>query len=159
MADPTTPMTTEEMPEVKVYVRNKVFNDKNIKKRVQGYVDKVYCPTYENRKIRKAFRNQLYETIKAENKHIMEQLRVVERKNPARKTRHRPYQATAYVKFCREMQEQHPKPQTAGHIQKMWRERKVSLSTTTTEKTEEPKEPLPDLSDVMWDYVSSDDES
>lgn len=151
--------TPTEPLDVKVYVRNKVFNDQSIKKRVQGYVDRVYCPTYENRKIRKAFRNQLYETIKAENKYIMDQLRIVEGKQSIRKRRRRPYKPTPYVQFCRELQKSNPKPETVGKIQDLWREMKEGYKpgeTVIEVRKEEPEEPEEKRDDVWWDYVSSD---
>ncbi len=151
--------------DVKVYVSNKVFNDNSIKKRVQGYVDRVYCASYENRKIRKAFRNQLYETIKAENKYIMDQLRIVEGKQTIRKRRRRPYKPTPYVQFCRELQRSNPKPETTGKIQDLWKEMKGEYKPGETviemqkNQTEEQKAREDDMiKDVQWDYVSSDEE-
>lgn len=156
----STPTPSETVPDVKVYALNKVFNDCNIKNRVMGYVDKVYMPTHENRKIRKAFRNQLYDTIKAENKFIMEQLRIVEKKQSIRKRRQKEYKPTDYVKFCRMVQQQNPKPDVVGKIQEMWRERRKTLSQDPL--PELPKTDTEKITDeelgVIWDYVSSDDE-
>jgi len=126
---------------LKVHVMDSVFNDDNIKKRVDGYVDKVYCATDENRKIRKAFRNQLYETIKSENRVIMDSLRVVQRKPPIqRRKRRRAYRPTPYVMFCREMKLKHPNDKLAGKIQEMWRNSKSTFNAKDTEVERREKE-------------------
>ena len=135
-----------DVDDVKVRVLNNVFNDENIKKRVDGYVDKVYCPSHENRKIRKAFKNQIYDTIKAENKVIMESLRILERKPPIQKRRRRKaYTPTPYVVFCREMKIKHPNEKLAGKIQKMWKQSKSTFNPKETELERQRK-----LTDDQW---------
>lgn len=140
---------------LKVKVLNQVFNDDNIKKRVESYVDKVYCPSNENRKIRKAFKNQLYDTIKAENRVIMDNIRVLEGKSIERKRRKRKtYQPTPYVLFCREMKRKHPNENMAGKVQQMWRDKKHAFIPEVV------VEPIPTDEElgIEWDYVSDEND-
>lgn len=134
--------------DVKVYTLNKVFNAKNIKERVEGYVNRVYCNSNENRKIRKAFRNQLLQTIKEENEVIKNSLRIIEKKRLIKKRKKREYKATPYVEFCREMKKLHGPGVLSGQIQKLWREKnnkspkqpKEVVVEVAGEKTEEQKQ-------------------
>jgi hypothetical protein len=133
-----------EIPDVKVYTMNKVFNLSNIKQRVEGYVNRVYCDSSDNRKIRKAFRNQLLDTIREENSFIKNNLRVIERKRSIKKRRRRQYKPTPYVLFCREMKQKHGSGALAGKIQSLWRDRNNTTQTVVKEecipKSEEKKE-------------------
>lgn len=114
----------DETSDVKVYTLNKVFNASKIKERVESYVNNVYCNTYENRKTRKAFKNQLLDIIKKENDHIKDNLRIIERKkNIVKKRKRREYKTTPYVEFCREMKRIHGAGTLSGKIQQMWREK------------------------------------
>lgn len=125
---------------VKVHVLNKVFNTNEMKKRVNTYVDDVYCNTNENRKIRKAFRNQLLDTIKKENEVIKTNLRLVENKKPTRKRKKREYTPTDYVLFCREMRKQHPGSELSGQMHRLWREKRGLNKKQEPVKQEEAKE-------------------
>jgi len=136
-------MTSQEdmsFDTVKVHVLNKVFNTNEMKKRVNMYVDDVYCNTNDNRKIRKAFRNQLLDTIKKENEIIKTNLRLVENKKPTRKRKKREYTPTDYVLFCREMRKQHPSSELSGQMHKLWREKRGLNKKQEPVKQEEVKE-------------------
>lgn len=119
-------MTSSEQGEmdVKVYTMNKVFNATHRKDRVEQYVNEVYCDTNGNRKIRKAFRNQLMDIMKKEDDFIKESLRIIQKKKPMRKRKRREYTPTPYVQFCREMRKTHTHEELAGKMQKLWREKR-----------------------------------
>lgn len=148
MTSPISSMIVEadsqgEGVDVKIYTMNKVFNSSNRKQRVEKYVNGVYCDSNENRKIRKAYRNQLMDIIKSENDFIKESLRVIQKKKPMRKRKRREYKPTPYVKFCREMRQNHSHNELAGHMQRLWRERrglKEKVVTVKEEPVEEKKQ-------------------
>lgn len=105
---------------------NKVFNLASIRDRCNMYVNRVYCDTYENRKIRKAFRNQLLTVLKDEMETVRNNMRVhVKKQLPLRRTRkRREYKPTPYILFCREMKQKYDSSDLAGKLQKMWRAKK-----------------------------------
>lgn len=123
--------------DVKVHTVNRVFNAANRMERVDKYVNSVYCDTDQNRKIRKAFRNQLIAIIKEEDDAIKASLRVIQRKEPMRKRMKRQYRPTPYVQFCRDMRSKYPHEQLVGKMQQMWRDKRrgASVEPKTEEKT------------------------
>jgi hypothetical protein len=107
---------------------------------VEKYVNEVYRDTHDNRKIRKAYRNQLMDIIKTENEYIKESLRVIQKKKPMRKRKRRDYTPTPYVQFCREMRQKHSHNELAGKMQKLWRERRGIQDPITVSAKQEPME-------------------
>jgi len=124
-----------ELQQLKVRVLDKVFSSEKVKKRVNQYLDDLYVNKPENRKVRKAFKNQLMDIIKKENAFVKENIRFVQRKKPMRIRKKREYKPTSYVLFCREMREKHPSNELAGKMQQLWRER----CGKTEEEYEAPK--------------------
>lgn len=120
----------EEEPEVDVRIQtvNRVFNATKRNERVEKYVDSVYCNTEQNRKIRKAFRNQLMEIIKEEDDAIKSALRILQNKPPIKKRIKRQYKPTPYVQFCREMKRKYPHEQLVGKMQQMWRDKRRGVN-------------------------------
>lgn len=146
-----------EETDVKVYTLNKVFNSLSRKQRVDNYVNSVYCDTNENRKIRKAYRNQLMDIMKKENDLIKASLRIIQKKKPMRKRKRREYTPTPYVQFCREMKQKHSHNELAGNTQKLWREKRG-----LKEKPLVKQEPEEEKKEEVWDpyiYPSSDSDS
>lgn len=128
---------------IQVRTFNKIFNLGSIRERCSAYVNRVYCDTWDNRKIRKAFRNQLLTVLREEIEFIRNNMRVhVKKQLPLRKTRkRREYKPTPYILFCREMKEKYDSTDLAGKLQKMWRakkglvpkERRREIYSTVTE--------------------------
>lgn len=110
--------------DVKVYTMNRVFDAASRKSRVDNYVDRIYVDSKENRKIRKAYRNQLMEIMKDENEAIKVALRIIQKKKPGKGRKKRTYVPTPYVEFCREMRTKYSHTKLAGKIQQLWRERR-----------------------------------
>lgn len=148
-----------ECADVKVYTLNKVFNSSNRRQRVENYVNTVYCDSHENRKIRKAYRNQLMDIMKKENDFIKESLRVIQKKKPMRKRKRREYTPTPYVQFCREMRQKYSHSDLVGNMQKLWREKRgLKEKPTIVVKQEEVEE----KKEEIWNpyiYSSSDSDS
>lgn len=155
----------ELFPDVRVHTLNRIFNASNLKERVQSYTDGIYQNSHENRKIRKAFKNALYDILKKETEIVKNNIRVIELKPPLPKRKKRQYKPTPYVQFCREMRQKHDPKELVGKIQTLWREHKVPvkpvlIGSSTGDYWYTPK------TDAEWDAIpiyeyppSSDDES
>ena len=139
-----------EFEYLKVKVLNKIFSNENIKKRTNAYVDQIYCNTEENRKIRKAFKNQLLETMKKENELIRQNIRVIQKKKPTKTRKRREYKPTPYVIFCREMRDKYPSNELSGKMQQLWRERNTPQEDKILDILEDPE---PEVR-----YIDSDSE-
>lgn len=107
---------------VKLQVLNKVFSTDNIKKRVNSYVDQIYAKSDDNRKIRKAYKNQLMDILKKENEITKQNIRMLQKKKPVKVRKRREYKPTPYVLFCREMRSKHPHEELSGRMQQLWRD-------------------------------------
>ena len=133
-----------EFEYVKVRVLNNVFSAENRKKRINAYVDEVYCKTDENRKLRKAFKNQLLTILKKEDDNIKQNIRFIQKKKPVKVRKRREYKPTPYVLFCREMKKNHPSNELAGRMQQLWREK--NSVPMQVEKTKDPNVYYADIS-------------
>ena len=109
-----------------------VFSSARIHERVVLYTDRIYHNTYQNRKVRKAFINQLFDIMKEENAFLRRYVRVFQRKRPSvqdgtRRATDRPVRPrapTEYIAFCRKIRQEKQPFEYAGKLQELWRAHK-----------------------------------
>lgn len=124
-----------------------IFSMPQIRRRSLHYTDQVYVDTYANRKVRKAFRNQLIDILSAENGYIKKQLRASDEAKGVRKNKRKRQLSssisteddekegskkkhitgarrppTAYTKFCEQLRQTRPHHEIVGQIQRLWKE-------------------------------------
>jgi hypothetical protein len=117
--------------DIKVAAINRLFGEPRLRERCDIYVRSVYKDTYENRKAKKALRNQLLAFLKQEMHIVRNSIQVhqyITRKRAAsRRARGmglqppQPRAPTAYAAFCRRMHETRPHNEIVGKLQELWR--------------------------------------
>lgn len=152
--------------DLKVNAINRLFAAQRLRDRCDEHVDGVYRPSYDNRKARKALKNQLFTFLKKEMDMVRNSIRVYQRHQTIRQARRAAQQVagqasvaakakrgpTAYAQFCKRMRETKPHHEIVGKLQSMWREerglqpkdrkreRYVALSPIMTEEGDENNE-------------------
>lgn len=110
---------------IQIVALNHLFSSNRIKDRCLFYVNEVYKDSYENRKVRKAFRNQLFSILRSEVDYIKSHIRVYQKNKKVRKTRKFAKRVpTAYSEFCKKMRDSKPHNEIAGKLQQLWRDSK-----------------------------------
>lgn len=115
--------------DVKVAAINRLFGAPRLRERCDAYVRGVYRDTYDNRKAKKALRNQLFAFLRQEMDVVRSSIQVhqfITRKRAAmRRARPAvlgPRAPTAYATFCRRMHETRPHGEIVGRLQELWRQ-------------------------------------
>jgi hypothetical protein len=110
---------------IQIVALNHLFSSNRIKDRCMHHVNEVYKDTYDNRKARKAFRNQLFTILRSEVDYIKSHIRVYQKNKKIRKARKFAKRVpTAYSEFCKKMRESKPHNEIAGKLQRLWKESK-----------------------------------
>lgn len=127
--------------QIQVIAYNNVFSTNRLKDRCLQYTNAIYKDTYDNRKVRKAFRNQLFGIMKQEIDYIRANIRMYQKNKKARRLRAKTRRSvTAYSEFCRYMRETRPHHEIAGKLQKLWKEsRGLAAKERKREKYSEEK--------------------
>src|ERR1700730_910970 len=115
-------MTQELKPldstQLQIIACNNLFSANRLKDRCLQHTNAIYKDTYENRKVRKAFRNQIFDILREEMDYVKKHIRIYQKNKKARiiraKSKRRP---TAYSEFCKYMRETKPHKEIAGKLQ------------------------------------------
>jgi glutamyl-tRNA reductase len=153
---------------IQIVALNHLFSSNRIKDRCLFHVNEVYKDTYENRKTRKAFRNQLFSILRSEVDYIKNHIRVYQKNKKVRKTRKFAKRVpTAYSEFCKKMRESKPHNEIAGKLQRLWKEskglpiqerkREQYPEQKEEEKKEETEGEEPQWLNAMFELDSDDD--
>lgn len=115
--------------DVKVAAINRLFGAPRLRERCDTYVRGVYKDTYDNRKAKKALRNQLFAFLRQEMDVVRNSIQVhqfiTRKRAAARRSRPAvlgPRAPTAYATFCRRMHETRPHGEIVGRLQELWRQ-------------------------------------
>lgn len=143
-------VSLEYMTDVEFPALHNIFSMPQIRSRSQYYTDKIYVESFANRKVRKAFKNQLVDLLAAESNFIKKQLRIFHQRKQ-RKTKPLIRAPTAYTKFCKEIKEKYPHNEVVGKIQGMWKlHNKQQIKERKVEKYESKESintaiPIPEI--------------
>jgi hypothetical protein len=110
--------------QLQIVACNNLFSSNRLKERCLQHTNAVYTDTYENRKVRKAFCNQIFAILRAEIDYVKKHIRIYQKNKKPRvvprvKSKRRP---TAYSEFCRYMRDTRPHKEIAGKLQMMWKQ-------------------------------------